>query len=89
MLRGEMTPLSSVAFSPDGARIATAAADGTLRILEGKLSAVEFVRQMSQDLSPAEIIDFLEADDALEEPLREVALRIARRMMADAAATRP
>ena len=88
MLRGHQRPVTSVAFSPDGARIATASTDGAVRILEARVSADDFVRQMANDLSPSEIIEFLEADDALEGPLRDTALRIARRLNADHSATR-
>ena len=89
MLHLHDAPITSVSFSPDGARIATASIDGGLRVLQARRSADEHVRQMADGLTPAEVIEFLEADDALEAPFRRVALEIARKLNAPAPASQP
>ena len=89
MLHGHKAPITSVSFSPDGARIATAATDGTVRILEAKDSAAEHVQLLATVLTPAEIIESLEADDALDASFRRVALLIARELPAPKPASQP
>ncbi len=88
-LYGHADPVRAVTFSPDGAAIASGSSDATVRIWKARLSAEELVDEYFENLDRvADVIAFLEADDAMDPALRAVALRIAR-IRAASSASKP
>ncbi len=76
-LYGHTAPLCSVVFSSDGARIASA--DSHVRVWQAGMSAEELVANFFDSLVLAsDVVEYLEADDAIDPQLRAVALRITR-----------
>lgn len=75
--RFEKPPIA-LAFSPDGALLIAADADGGLRVWQASQTAAEVVELMAGHSAPIEIIESIEADNAMEPWFRKMALRLAR-----------